>query len=251
MALRFTRRRASFEIGTLTGMILMLVCLLLCVALELWGSLLLQQLEVNFGFQFSPLNRYRIGLWLWSSRFNLMTTLLLVVAMILSERRFPWWVWVVASIAFLALPSASIYFNRLVEAAMHRAGVTDGWYVGLAAGFALNLIVALGMGWFLRSWLVLAAFFVAALVPATARLWLILYMPILPGTNGGRSAPEWQFVINPLFQSVIAFGLACWSLRQRRANAPVGLCRWCGYDLRGSPSAECPECGNKAAAIPA
>jgi hypothetical protein len=62
--------------------------------------------------------------------------------------------------------------------------------------------------------------------------------PILRGNSGEIWMPAWLIVGPPL-----AAALALWMpvILARRRRRP-GECE-CGYDLRGTPSAVCPECG--------
>lgn len=54
------------------------------------------------------------------------------------------------------------------------------------------------------------------------------------------NAPHW-FVLGVIMLPVtVVFGYPVWRSRRRKKN---GLCRQCGYDLRGS-SGICPECGD-------
>jgi hypothetical protein len=61
--------------------------------------------------------------------------------------------------------------------------------------------------------------------------------------------PIWAgFAINTIFYAAILWGMFALPLAlRRRRRVKRGLCPACGYDLRGSASQNCPECG---AAIP-
>ena len=67
---------------------------------------------------------------------------------------------------------------------------------------------------------------------------------------------RWAFVQIPhavmflLFSIAPALTLIRWRLSRGDSRQRLGLCRFCGYDLRGSPSV-CPECGTPCNRIPA
>ncbi len=65
---------------------------------------------------------------------------------------------------------------------------------------------------------------------------MLPYLPLWPG-----------LVANMVFYAVllrIPFLVARWTIRFRRRR--MGLCKTCGYDLRGAPHDVCPECGSVA-----
>jgi len=85
--------------------------------------------------------------------------------------------------------------------------------------------------------------------------WIILtfvspiLMPLLViEAAGGRLTPHWANITCLLaYLAAFSFILIGWmriEARRKlvRQRASLGLCRRCGYDLRGSPS-RCPECG--------
>lgn len=65
----------------------------------------------------------------------------------------------------------------------------------------------------------------------------------LRGPNGSLynlAVPHW-FVVALLGVTPVTWAAAAW--RRRRLRRP-GVCRSCGYDLRGNVSGVCPECGS-------
>jgi hypothetical protein len=64
-----------------------------------------------------------------------------------------------------------------------------------------------------------------------------LLLPAVPTPVG--------FALDTAFYAAIAFTLWCAPgvVRRRRRRAR-GLCPACGYDLKGAPTATCPECGS-------
>jgi hypothetical protein len=86
----------------------------------------------------------------------------------------------------------------------------------------------------------------------------ISYGPVIPSyfTAQGRyfdaerqifpPVPGRSFRLPLMVPFALAAALPLWSLRigwQRKKRIKLGLCRMCGYDLRGTPDG-CPECGN-------
>lgn len=69
---------------------------------------------------------------------------------------------------------------------------------------------------------------------------------LFPTRVTGLVAPAVQFHLGPPL--LVFAGLATWTcfwpLARRRARRRRGLCVACGYDLRGSSSGTCPECGH-------
>lgn len=65
---------------------------------------------------------------------------------------------------------------------------------------------------------------------------------------GGRLTPRWANITCLLgYFAAFSFIMIGWlkiegRRKLRGGRARLGLCRWCGYDLRGSPSRG-PECG--------
>jgi hypothetical protein len=46
-----------------------------------------------------------------------------------------------------------------------------------------------------------------------------------------------------LLSGLFAITPVAWLIRRRLGRPRAGLCAACGYDLRGTPGSECPECG--------
>lgn len=62
----------------------------------------------------------------------------------------------------------------------------------------------------------------------------------------GRWTWSGTYLVFPLWLPTLLFGLwpaIALSLHIKRRYFTEGICRSCGYDLRGSPSGVCPECG--------
>ncbi len=72
-----------------------------------------------------------------------------------------------------------------------------------------------------------------------ASVWPTLAYPTRPDDLTIVSVPHWAIVL-PLG---ILVGLEIRRRRRLRELQRAGLCRHCGYDLRGITSARCPECG--------
>jgi hypothetical protein len=69
----------------------------------------------------------------------------------------------------------------------------------------------------------------------------------LRGPNGSLynlAVPHW-FVVTLLAMAPVGWAVSAW--RRRHLRRP-GVCRSCGYDLRGNVSGVCPECGAAASA---
>jgi hypothetical protein len=61
-----------------------------------------------------------------------------------------------------------------------------------------------------------------------------------------RDSSVWTahwYVVLPLWIPMVLFGAGVWFGRKRRGWRGEGVCRACGYDMRGSAGRVCPECG--------
>ena len=56
--------------------------------------------------------------------------------------------------------------------------------------------------------------------------------------------PQWLTAIIASAPPAVFVLLAAWNWQKRRGRRLAGLCAACGYDLRGSDSGRCPECGS-------
>jgi hypothetical protein len=243
----WTRRTISIEVGVVIDLACIMALLLACLTMDWWLGAVIKWIEDLVGSGMDPMSRAiaraRLVALLASSRFSLITAAVALIAMVMSTRSHPWWRWT----TIVALPIVYTFgfgwWTTLCRYALSAVSITDGWYVGLAAGLSMNLVVAVLIGWVMRSPLVLMGAVAAAVVSSGYRQWLILSMPIIAGTNGGREAPNWQYLIAPICQALFAAGFIGWGWRQRRQNPLRGVCRRCGYDLRGVNHLQCPECG--------
>ena len=59
----------------------------------------------------------------------------------------------------------------------------------------------------------------------------------------GVAAPWWFLTSASLVVSTVAYCSLWRGTRRRRLRDATGLCRACGYDLRGAAHERCPECG--------
>lgn len=254
MMFAYTRRRVSIEIGVLLDLAAIASLLVLCFALSYWPGLLRSVVD----WLLSPFALDRVQLatvgvrltgLLLTSRMSFITAAIMLVAMLMSTRRFQWWRWALAALLPLIYGYGTGYITGPLTRALQAAGMTDGWYIGIYTAAVRNLLLAAIMAWLVRSRLVFAGGVLAAAMSAVFTLWIIHNMPIVPGTNGGRDSPPWQFMVVPSIQSVIAVSLVVWAWRSRNANPVKGLCWNCGFDLRGTAHVRCPECGAAAGAI--
>lgn len=61
------------------------------------------------------------------------------------------------------------------------------------------------------------------------------------------SAPAYMVLLPACGYHIIAGGaMLSWGICARMKRTPPWCCQACGYDLRGSPTGKCPECGNAA-----
>lgn len=62
---------------------------------------------------------------------------------------------------------------------------------------------------------------------------------------GHSKAGAWRQVVMPLWPLVVTTVLLSWILRDLRfSRFPINTCKYCDYDLSGSVSRRCPECGS-------
>lgn len=78
-------------------------------------------------------------------------------------------------------------------------------------------------------------------------LWHSVVKTTMPNPGGAGTMTIMRCEI-PLWYLLVAFGLvggiSHWCVRRRELVIQMGVCRYCGYDLRESPE-RCPECGEK------
>ncbi len=81
--------------------------------------------------------------------------------------------------------------------------------------------------------------------------WLMVYEFGNVRMDGSWSQRRYQ--VNPegllgAAGMIVVAGLACWWVHRRLVGvlALEGRCDWCGYDLTGTTSGRCPECGVEA-----
>lgn len=167
--------------------------------------------------------------------------------------------------------SALVTLGRGQPGAEHHAGILVGaaaillavvgkaWARPLAwvAGWPRSLIYTI-LAVALAAWMAMGSIVLVALLYRIARLYFypttldrllwayhwLLRGPALPGSHVSGAA----WIVLPLVMVTVLMiyvgvtrELAGWRARQRERE---GCCKDCGYNLRGSPGANCPECGS-------
>ena len=100
----------------------------------------------------------------------------------------------------------------------------------------LTLVFVPGIVAALCAWAVTTSARVAGAVGLAGMLATALMYPVF------AVAIQFLFVVVALWCAVSCAQVITWTLRNRRARRPPGVCRACGYDVRGLAE-RCPECG--------
>ncbi|MFM9995520.1 MAG: hypothetical protein ACKVU4_06915 [Phycisphaerales bacterium] len=188
-------------------------------------------------------------------KFGVVTMCCVFVTMQVHPRRFGWWAWALVAACGILGPVLFHYGHRWADELIPQRtpgyDPAQGAMVMFAAHTAIGLVIAPLVGLALRSW---GAGLWLLVLSLAAAVWMwdaghaLHKLPrrVVP-INPFDSAVVWVWwAWNP----VVFGGLFVWAIRARRRWTPPYTCSACGYDLRGTPSGPCPECGNAPAEAP-
>ena len=118
----------------------------------------------------------------------------------------------------------------------YAGALLSGLLIGLAAKFTLSRPIPP---------LRIAAIVLVVLGSFAGYIWVDskIWTPFMLDMSIQRFFRDFIALLMVGFGCYIAFALASPRLNSKSTRKALGLCANCGYDLRGSHSLECPECG--------
>lgn len=187
-------------------------------------------------------------LYLWQPMFGLTTAAAALIAFHIHPRCGGWWrCALLVSLGVLQPMLFRHEFRMLSNIASILRWQHDGYREYVITGAAVNGIACLALLLATRSRQVLLI-----AVTASSAAAMYVYLQFLKQPFASTSFPNpgpLDDVIGPLWQIAVSGALLWWAFDARRHVFPTGCCATCGYDLRGTAHARCPECGSAAGAI--
>jgi len=188
--------------------------------------------------------------------FTVFSAWCIMVGAAVHPTRFGLWRDAIVLLVGLAAPTLWFVLLRVVAAMFPPPGIgfqSDPWMHAVSALLAQSTLAILG------------AIIVLILFRARVVALVIVFLGILGAwitieydwtLAGGElllpKSTAWVAFawIGWLFHPAILAASLYWAISARRAHKPAWACQSCGYDLRGSPTTPCPECGSRALESP-
>lgn len=183
------------------------------------------------------------GIWPPEPRFGPIALMIVLVALQVHPRR-------VGAIRLALVYALGVLGPALLFWFMARP--LRGWLVSTPAGSPGMLEIG-GIAYLALAstvlWLAVRSWRVALLCLACLGLPVVVECIGLLAEFGDLplSLANWSLTLRPSMGAVMHLSLAAvlwtWAIHARLQVLPPHVCHTCGYDLRGSPSTPCPECG--------
>lgn len=186
-----------------------------------------------------------IGFYGPSSGFGIVGACCVLVGLQVYPRPIAWWWYAAVLLMGLALPPLMMELSGWIGRWLSPGEAFDPVALSqaiIASRVVRSVVAIVVVALATRSWLVCAGLVALALGDAAAWVGAAASMCGYPAWAGG--IPDWYLVVvpwlwNPALLAVTLF----WSVRARVRWRGPHACSGCGYDLRGTPGARCPECG--------
>lgn len=180
---------------------------------------------------------------------------LLLVAISIHPRRFRWWEYAIPVACGLSAPIAGTLLCALIQTVSGQIPGSFRVWTGEVVMLVLTLCALLPLT---RSRVATIALAAITLAGTVARAFSAAFVLSMTSTQDSWIAEAMYgpvlglptMAIHWLWLPSIAVILLWWAIRARRRWKPEWACQSCGYDLRGSPTTPCPECGSRALESP-
>lgn len=173
---------------------------------------------------------------------------LVLLAISIHPRRFRWWEYAIPVACGLSAPIASTLLCAFIQTTFAQVPGSFRVWTDVVITLALTLGALLPLTRSRMATIALAAITLAgagvrALDAAFALSMMSNQGSWIDDAMDGPVLGLLTLAVHWLWLPSIALVLLGWAIRTRRRWKPPWACQSCGYDLRGTPAAPCPECG--------